>query len=199
MRCFFVLLSVILCFASTVHAQTIEGKVLDIQKSPVMFVNVIQTDSDSAFLAGCVTDERGCFRFVKEKNAVLLKVSFIGYKDRWLPLEDSRKDLGDIILEQNAVNLEEVTIHADLPKVYLKGDAQVTDVENSVLKDVGSGNEVLKRIPGMVMKDGSLEVFGKGTSEAMYVNMPKSGLAIATEHIPVSPETNTARKRMNES
>lgn len=55
-----------------------------------------------------------------------------------------------------------------------------------------------------VKDNGSVGVFhetyqiGKGASEAMYVNMPKSGLAIATEHIPVSPETSTARKRMNE-
>ena len=54
-----------------------------------------------------------------------------------------------------------------------------------------------------IKDNGSVGVFhetyqiGKGASEAMYVNMPKSGLAIATEHIPVSRETNTANKRMH--
>ncbi|MCY9547202.1 DUF4188 domain-containing protein [Lysinibacillus xylanilyticus] len=38
---------------------------------------------------------------------------------------------------------------------------------------------------------------GKGSSEAIYVNMPKIGLSIATDHIPVSQDTNTAQKRMN--
>lgn len=37
----------------------------------------------------------------------------------------------------------------------------------------------------------------KGASEAIYVNMPKTGLSKATEHIPVSKDTNTAQKRMN--
>lgn len=36
----------------------------------------------------------------------------------------------------------------------------------------------------------------KGASGAIYVNMPKTGLSRATEHIPVSKDTNTAQKRM---
>lgn len=56
-----------------------------------------------------------------------------------------------------------------------------------------------------IKDNGSVGVFhetyqiGKGASEAMYVNMPKSGLAIATEHLPVSPSTNTAKKRMHDN
>ncbi|EOO18411.1 hypothetical protein IGA_02430 [Bacillus cereus HuA3-9] len=55
-----------------------------------------------------------------------------------------------------------------------------------------------------IKDNGSVGVFHetyqieKGASEAIYVNMPKTGLSRATEHIPVSQDTNTAQKRMNE-
>lgn len=169
MKRYFELFLVLSFFVSTVQAQTINGKIIDKQNCPIVFANVIQLDNDSTFLAGCVTDEQGNFMFVKEKNAVLLKCTFIGFKESWLRIEKSFTDLGTIVLEQDAVSLGEVTVSAGLPKVYIKGDAQVTDVENSVLENVGSGNDVLKRIPGMVMKDGSLEVFGKGTP-LIYIN-----------------------------
>ncbi|ABY44154.1 DUF4188 domain-containing protein [Bacillus sp. TH22] len=54
-----------------------------------------------------------------------------------------------------------------------------------------------------IKDNGSVGVFHetyqieKGASEAIYVNMPKTGLSRATEHIPVSQDTNTAQKRMN--
>lgn len=163
-------LFVIFLFGISAKAQVvINGIIIDFAEEPIQFANVIQFTNDSVFISGCITDENGTFSMTKESHASLLKISFIGFRDKWLTLPNLQTDLGTIILEQDAVSLSEVTVSAGLPKVYIKGDAQVTDVENSVLENVGSGNDVLKRIPGMVMKDGSLEVFGKGTP-LIYIN-----------------------------
>lgn len=168
---YFTILSTILVFIAIngVHAQSFHGRIEDETHTPVQFANVVQFTNDSVFISGCVTDENGTFSMTKESHATLLKISFIGYSDKWLALPKSQTDLGTIVLEQDAVSLGEVTVSAGLPKVYIKGDAQVTDVENSVLADVGSGDDVLAKIPGMVKKDGGLEVFGKG-APLIFIN-----------------------------
>ena len=153
----------------TMQAQNISGKVVDETNQSVPFANVVQMSQDSAFLNGCVTDENGAFQMGKAQNAALLKVSFIGYKDKWLPLSGTQTNLGTIQLELDAVSLSEVTVSAGLPDVYIKGDAQVTTVENSILADVGAADDVLGKIPGIVKDDDKLTVFGKG-EPLVYIN-----------------------------
>ena len=153
----------------TMQAQNINGKVVDETNQSVPFANVVQMSQDSAFLNGCVTDENGAFQMGKAQNAALLKVSFIGYKDKWLPLSGTQTNLGTIQLELDAVSLNEVTVSAGLPDVYIKGDAQVTTIRNSILADEGAADDVLGKIPGINKSQGKLEVFGKG-EPLIYIN-----------------------------
>ena len=146
----------------TMQAQNISGKVVDETNQFVPYANVVQMSRDSAFLSGCVTDENGTFQMGKAQNAALLKVSFIGYKEKWLPLSGTQTSLGTIQLERDAVSLNEVTVSAGLPDVFIKGDAQVTTVENSILAEVGAADDVLGKIPGIVKSNDKLTVFGKG-------------------------------------
>jgi hypothetical protein len=146
----------------TMQAQNISGKVVDETNQSVPYANVVQLSQDSTFLGGCVTDENGAFQMAKVQNAALLKVSFVGYKDKWLPLSGTQTNLGTIQLELDAVSLKEVTVSAGLPDVYFKGDAQVTTVENSILAEVGAADDVLGKIPGIVKNNDKLTVFGKG-------------------------------------
>ena len=146
----------------TMQAQNISGKVVDETNQSVPYANVVQLSQDSTFLGGCVTDENGAFQMAKVQNAALLKVSFVGYIDKWLPLSGTQTNLGTIQLELDAVSLKEVTVSAGLPDVYFKGDAQVTTVENSILAEVGAADDVLGKIPGIVKNNDKLTVFGKG-------------------------------------
>ena len=50
-----------------------------------------------------------------------------------------------------------------MPKTTIQGDAFVTEIENSILAKAGSANDVLKKLPGVIQKNGGIEVFGKGT------------------------------------
>ena len=167
---FYTLLALLLMAGGvTMQAQNISGKVVDETNQSVPFANVVQMSQDSAFLNGCVTDENGAFQMGKTQNAALLKVSFIGYKDKWLPLSGTQTNLGTIQLELDAVSLSEVTVSAGLPDVYIKGDAQVTTVENSILAEVGSADDVLGKIPGIAKDENKLTVFGKG-EPLVYIN-----------------------------
>ena len=72
------------------------------------------------------------------------------------------KNLGTIKMEPDAQMLDKVVVKAVLPKTEIIGDAFVTNIENSVLAEAGSANDVLKMLPGVIQKNDGIEVFGKG-------------------------------------
>ena len=61
---------------ATTMAQSITGKVVDENNSPLDFVNVVLLKADSTYIAGTVTDENGVFLFnEKQDNPKFVKVS----------------------------------------------------------------------------------------------------------------------------
>ena len=54
----------------TAMAQSITGKVMDENNSPLSFVNVVLLNADSTYMTGTVTDAKGVFLFnEKQSNA----------------------------------------------------------------------------------------------------------------------------------
>ena len=70
---------------------------------------------------------------------------------------------------QQLFQIEEVTVKASLPKTRMKGDAILTRIEGSVLEHAGTAEDVLAKVPGLVIRQGQIEVLGKGTP-IYYIN-----------------------------
>ena len=155
------------CFASSVKAQHISGKIVDSEDNPVAYANVVMHTADSAYVVGTVTDETGRFALTGKGNGALLHVSYIGYKPLWHCL-DGKTEVRLCLTPDNQL-LNEVVVKGTLPKTQIKGDAMVTSVENSVLATLGSANDVLGKIPGVIKKGDGIEVLGKG-SPIFYIN-----------------------------
>ena len=80
---------------------TVTGQVSDQSGRPIPFANVlILAATDSALVTGGVTDESGAFRLEAGPSAGLLKVSFIGFEDKYLPLTSGQANLGTITLRR---------------------------------------------------------------------------------------------------
>ena len=90
-------------------------------------------------------------------------------KSQPLPYTKEKQDLGTIQLLPDAQLLGEVVVKGDLPKVQLKGDAQVTNVTGTILEKAGTGNDLLSKLPGVSAEEGTVNVFGSGTAE-IYIN-----------------------------
>lgn len=161
-----VLLSLLLA-ALAGQAQTLTGRLVDEQNMPVEFANIVLQTTDSSFVAGTVSDVEGRFTLANDGRGTRIHISYVGY----LPLYKAvtGPDLGTLQLTPDAQVLGEVVVKGDLPKTQLKGDALVTNIQNSVLSKAGSANDVLGKIPGIIQKDGAIEVFGKGTA-VVYIN-----------------------------
>lgn len=150
------------------YSREVTGKVVEENNSPLDYVNVVLY-RDSIYVMGTVTDEDGCFSISTEAAGNLVaKVSYLGYETSQCIVPASG-NLGIINLTPATVELGEVVIQATRPSTTMKGNALVTNVENSSLSIAGTANDVLSRVPMVVNNGGTLEVFGKG-SPAIYVN-----------------------------
>ena len=158
------------CLLATfaLQAQTLTGKLIDENNQPLPYANIVLLSlPDSAFVAGCVSAEDGTFSLNASCERRIIRISSIGYAT--LYKECMGQDLGTLQLTPDARMLGEVVVKADLPKVRLKGDAQVTTVQGSILEQAGTGNDLLNKLPGVSADDGAVNVFGSGAAE-IYIN-----------------------------
>ena len=150
-------------------ADTITGRVLDENQVPMPYANVVLMNrADSAFVQGIVTGEDGTFALTSDCNDCLLKISCVGYASRWV--ETRTAGVGDIVMQPDAALLGEVVVEGERPVHKLGSEGLLTSVEGSILSKLGTAEDVLRNIPGVLKKDGGvLEVFGKG-KPLIYIN-----------------------------
>ena len=161
-----------MCLVAIVSAaQDISGRVIDEQAQPMPFVNVVLVNrADSAFVAGAVTKDDGTFSIATERNDGLLKVSSIGYIIRYI---DARQgNVGDILMQPDTQTLGEVVVKGERPQYKMTTGGMTVDIQNSLLKDVGTADDVLSMLPQVQGSDGNFTVFAKGSPE-IYINNKK--------------------------
>lgn len=104
----------------------------------------------------------------------MLKISYIGFENQFIELEVSSPslNLGEIRLNESNV-LSEVVITSKIPPFQsgINGGI-VANVSTTLLSTVGTANDVLQRIPGVMAEEGKITVFGKGTP-IVYINNRK--------------------------
>ena len=168
MRRFFFTLMMAILVVMTAVAETFTGRVVDEAQSPVPFANVVLLNaSDSAFVAGTMTDDNGLFTLTGDAMKPIIKISYLGYKTR--VMDATTHDMGTIALEPEATVLGEVVVKGQRPAFKLTTEGLKTEVENTLLSKVGTAKAVLENLPGVQRKKDGIEVFGKGTP-LIYIN-----------------------------
>ena len=155
------------CSIAAIHSQSITGSVKDITDAPVSYATVVLYSlPDTTQISYSITNLDGRFDLkYSEGKELLLQVSFIGYKTIYTPAVNGQT----IILEEDQLALDEVVVNGTRPISKITTSGVETTVANTVLSDMGSGNEVLKRIPMVTGDDGEFEVFGRGKAR-IYIN-----------------------------
>ncbi len=168
MRRYFFTLVMALLVVMTAAAETFTGRVVDETQAPVPFANVVLLNaSDSAFVAGTMTDDNGLFTLTGDAMRPIIKISYLGYKTRVMDV--TAHDMGTIVLEPEATMLGEVVVKGQRPAFKLTTEGLKTEVENTLLSKVGTAKAVLENLPGVQRKKDGIEVFGKGTP-LIYIN-----------------------------
>ena len=162
------LLILSLAAAVTVSAATFTGTVVDELSQPFAFANVVLLNpTDSAFVAGTMTDDAGAFSLSAQQFSAIVKISYIGYKTKCF--NATAGNLGTIQLQPEAAMLGEVVVKGVRPTYKLTTEGIKTDVSGTLLSRVGTACDVLQNLPGVQKKADGIEVFGKGTP-VIYIN-----------------------------
>lgn len=163
------LLTVLLLATIVVNAQDrfIRGTVVDRDtQEPMMQTTVQLLKTDSTYVGGAITDEKGLFRITAPASGkYLLKISNVGYQTTVKRVEISHAkdlDMGKIVVGADAVMLKGAVVTAQAQKVVLKED---TFVYNSAAFRTPEGStieELVKRLPGAEVDDnGTIKINGK--------------------------------------
>ena len=150
---------ILLATICQLSAQNLIGLVTDENEQPMEFATVsLRSLPDSAIVAVCITDTKGQFCIEIKNGGDFIQISSIGYSTKNLPVS-SFSTSQTIKMQVEAGLLNEIVVSKTRPKTKLLGDAVVTTIEGSILEHAGNSLEVLAKVPGMISKNGSVEVF----------------------------------------
>ena len=160
---------VLLATIFQLNAQNLIGIVTDENGQPMEFATIsLRSLPDSVIVAGCITDAKGQFSIERKNAGDFIQISSIGYRTKNMPVSAfTTSQTIKMQIEANLLN--EIVVSKTRPKTKLLGDAVVTTIEGSILEHAGNSLEVLAKVPGMITKNGSLEVIGRGTP-VYYIN-----------------------------
>ena len=143
--------------------------VLDENDVPMEFATaVVLSLPDSTVLGGEMTDGNGFLELSMPEDASLVQVSMIGYETAEFSASVIM-DVKTVRLRPDTRMLEGAVVSATLPVTEIKGDAVVTNITGSVLEHTGNALDVLGKVPGMISRNGKLEVIGRG-APLYYIN-----------------------------
>lgn len=149
---------------------TITGTVRDSLQNPLDVANVVAINQANQSLDGFgITNPEGFFRIkVKANASYLLKVSYLGFQTKEIPITTTSQDIvKDVILLSKVQDLDEVEVVYEIP-ITIKGDTIVYNTDSFVSGTEKKLADVLDKLPGVeVNDDGEIEVEGKTVTKVM--------------------------------
>ena len=161
------MLLLLVSIASFAQERLVSGALIDRDtKDPVEQVTVQLLKTDSTYVTGAISNEKGLFHLnAPENGKYLLKITSVGYKPtvkRVVIEQDKNLALGNVVIGADAIMLKGAVVTAMAQKVTLKED---TFVYNSAAYRTPEGSvveELVKRLPGAeVSDDGTIKINGK--------------------------------------
>ena len=180
---YMVLLSILALNWSYAQEFSIKGEVHDsTSQQPLSFANVVlKTQNDSLFRTA-VTDSKGQFQLIKvPKGEYTLSISFIGF-DNYSDSINLKDDLylDKIFLLESSTNLDEVTIEAAADAYVVKEDTLEYNASAYKVPEGSELEEILKKMPGIEIKDGVITANGKKIEKILVDGKPFFGNQIQT-------------------
>ena len=161
------MLLLLVSIASFAQERLVSGAIIDRDtKDPIEQVTVQLLKTDSTYVTGAISNEKGLFHLnAPENGKYLLKITSVGYKPtvkRVVIEQDKNLALGNVVVGADAIMLKGAVVTAMAQKVTLKED---TFVYNSAAYRTPEGSvveELVKRLPGAeVSDDGTIKINGK--------------------------------------
>ena len=188
MKKLFTIVLCCLCAQITLLSQIIySGRAISSEdKAPIPLANIVLLAQDSSFIAGGVTDELGRYSITTEQGKVpqWIRATCIGYEDLLRPISRYPREGAELILEVQTNQLQDVTVRAKRKAFKLKDGAFVANVAAvPSLRNSGSIDNLLNRIPFVQGSDGSFSVLGTGGEATLYLDGQRVQDASILQHL----------------
>ena len=188
MKKLFTIVLCCLCAQITLLSQIIySGRAISSEdKTPIPLANIVLLAQDSSFIAGGVTDELGRYSITTEQGKVpqWIRATCIGYEDLLRPISRYPREGAEIILEVQTNQLQDVTVRAKRKAFTLKDGAFVANVSAvPSLRNSGSIDNLLNRIPFVQGSGGSFSVLGTGGEATLYLDGQRVQDASILQHL----------------
>lgn len=166
---------------SLVRAQsvTISGKFTDAKNSPLVSVAVILTSQqDTTQQKYVLTDTSG--RFViggLARQTYRLRATYIGFDtlNRLITLQQPATNLGTLVLQENARNLQEVVVKGQIPPSQMKGDTLQMNADAFKVNPDASTEDLIKKMPGISVENGQVKAQGEDVQQVLVDGKPFFG------------------------
>ena len=177
-----------LCAQITLLSQVIySGRVISSEdKALIPLANIVLLAQDSSFIAGGVTDELGRYSITMEQGKVpqWIRATCIGYEDLLRPISRYPREGAELILEVQTNQLQDVTVRAKRKAFQLKDGTFVANVAAvPSLRNSGSIDNLLNRIPFVQGSGGSFSVLGTGGEATLYLDGQRVQDASILQHL----------------
>ena len=154
---------------------TVNGTVIDKQTNEGIIAATVRILSlpDSTMAGGAATDSKGAFKIKSiKKGKYAIKVTYIGYKDKVIPLDLSNAtspfDAGYITLIENSQLLKETVVSANAAQVQVSGDSLVYNASAYRTAEGSALEELVKKLPGAeIDDDGNVTINGKTVTKIL--------------------------------
>ena len=188
MKKLFTIVLCCLCAQITLLSQIIySGRAISSEdKAPIPLANIVLLAQDSSFIAGGVTDELGRYSITTEQGKVpqWIRATCIGYEDLLRSISRYPREGAEIILEVQTNQLQDVTVRAKRKAFKLKDGAFVANVAAvPSLRNSGSIDNLLNRIPFVQGSGGSFSVLGTGGEATLYLDGQRVQDASMLQHL----------------
>ncbi|PPK85256.1 outer membrane receptor protein involved in Fe transport [Neolewinella xylanilytica] len=163
------------CFATGLTAQTVEGRVLSADRSPIIGAYIIHLNSEHH----THTNELGNFMLDGVAPGDSLQVTYLGYRAQKIEVP-AADEFMEVELEESFFDLDAITVRPDLRSLNV-----ATDID-SRLRPVNSAQDILRRVPGMIIGQHA----GGGKAEQIFLRGfdidHGTDVAISVEGMPVN-------------
>lgn len=159
-RALFVLLVLCVNISSMWGQEVIKSVVVDENKLPLEFCNVVAYSKDSTLLKGVVTDSTGFFSIEKSVQMSYLRFSCIGYESQKIDLNELPVE---VEMHPTSYTLGEVIIKGNTRRLKLSNHQLQVNVEGTPLAQQSSIDRLLAQLPGVAVDgNGGATLLGGG-------------------------------------
>ncbi len=171
----FILLHSLSSFAQTF---TLAGKIVDSQGTPLEGANIRLLKSDSTFISGGVSSEKGFFKFeLLAPQKYLLKITFVGYDVKFVKAEmiDQNVFLRQIILAVKETDMKGIVVKGEAKMAEQKGDTTQYNAGAFKTNPDANAEDLVTKLPGVSSEDGKLKSGGEDIRQVLVDGKPFFG------------------------